>query len=99
MATELLMPRLGQSVESSLILSWKKQEGDAVTTGETVCEIETDKATFEVEANADGTLLKILFDEGEDVAVLTPIAIIGKPGEKIVVSPKPSGGRYGRQWR
>ena len=88
MAEEVLMPRLGQSVESSLILSWEKKEGETVKAGETLCEIETDKATFEVEAVADGTLLKVLYDEGDDVPVLTPIAIIGEPGEKIKITPK-----------
>ncbi|MBD3324353.1 2-oxo acid dehydrogenase subunit E2, partial [candidate division KSB3 bacterium] len=83
MATEVLMPRQGITVESCLLLEWRKSEGDAVQTGETLCEVETDKATFEVEAETDGTLLKQLFDAGADVPVLTPIAIIGQPGEDI----------------
>ncbi|MEW5815689.1 MAG: dihydrolipoamide acetyltransferase family protein [Spirochaetota bacterium] len=83
MATELLMPRQGNTVESCLILEWKKKEGDSVKTGEVVCEVETDKATFEVEASADGTLLKFFYQEGDDVPVLTPIAVIGTPGEDI----------------
>ena len=83
MAKELLMPKFGQSVESSVILDWKKKVGDQVKAGEVICEIETDKAAFEVEANADGELLKILYDEGQDVPVLTPIAIIGAPGEQV----------------
>lgn len=87
MATEVLMPRQGQSVESCLILEWKKAEGDAIKTGEIICEVETDKATFEVAAPADGFLLKRLFSEGADVKVLTPIAIIGEKGEGATGAP------------
>jgi len=83
MATEVCMPRQGQSVESCLILEWKKNEGDPVKAGEILCEVETDKATFEVEAPADGTLIKILHPKGADVPVLAPIAYIGVPGEQV----------------
>lgn len=83
MATEVLMPRQGNTVESCLILEWRKQEGESIQTGDVLCEVETDKATFEVEAEAEGTLLKRLFAEGTDVPVLTPIAIIGQPGEDL----------------
>ena len=65
MATEILMPRQGNSVESCVILEWRKNEGDSVKSGEIVCEVETDKATFEVESPADGVLLKQFFPEGE----------------------------------
>ncbi|GAK58113.1 catalytic domain of components of various dehydrogenase complexes [Candidatus Vecturithrix granuli] len=81
MATEILMPRQGNTVESCLILEWRKQEGESVQVGDVLCEVETDKATFEVESEAEGTLLKVLFAEGTDVPVLTPIAIVGQPGE------------------
>jgi pyruvate dehydrogenase E2 component (dihydrolipoamide acetyltransferase) len=80
---EILMPRQGQSVESCIILSWKKHEGDSVKTGEILCEVETDKATFEVEATGEGVLLKITQPEGSDVPVLTPIAYIGQAGEAV----------------
>ncbi|GAB4223367.1 MAG: dihydrolipoamide acetyltransferase family protein [Spirochaetales bacterium] len=83
MATEVLMPRQGQTVESCVILEWKKKEGDQVQKGETLCEVETDKAVFSVEAPEDGTVLKVLFPEGADVPVLTPIAYIGTKGEQI----------------
>jgi len=83
MAVEVVMPRQGNTVESCIILGWKKREGDAVQAGEALCEVETDKATFEVEAPEDGTLLKILHEEGEDVPVLQLIAIIGEQGEDI----------------
>ena len=83
MAHEVLMPRQGQSVESCIILAWKKKAGDTVAVGETICEVETDKATFEVEAPEAGTVLATLFDEGDDVPVLTPIAYIGEAGEAV----------------
>ncbi len=51
--------------------------------GDVLCEVETDKATFEVESETGGALLKVLFSEGSDVPVLTPIAIVGQPGEDI----------------
>jgi len=81
MAISVIMPRQGQSVESCIIVSWKKHAGDAVKAGDILCEVETDKATFEVESPAEGTLLAIFHEQGADVPVLTPIAAIGKPGE------------------
>lgn len=83
MATEVLMPRQGQSVESCIIVDWKVNEGDVVTAGQVLCEVETDKATFEVEATADGTVLGIFYPAEADVEVLKVIAVIGKPGEDI----------------
>ena len=83
MAKEILMPRQGNTVESCLILEWHKQEGESVQAGDILCEVETDKAAFEVESEEGGTVLKLLYPEGEDVAVLAPIAIIGDPGEDI----------------
>lgn len=83
MATEVLMPRQGQSVESCIIIEWKVAEGDTVTTGQALCEVETDKATFEVEATADGTMLGIFYPADADVDVLKVIAVIGQPGEDI----------------
>ncbi len=83
MATEVLMPRQGQSVESCIINSWMVKEGDVVSEGQPLCEVETDKATFEVEAPADGTMLGIFYPEDSDVEVLKIIAAIGEPGEDI----------------
>jgi len=83
MATPIIMPKQGQSVETCVIVGWKKRVGDAVKTGEVVCEVETDKATFEVESPAEGTLLAIFHDTGSEVPVLTPIAAIGAPGERV----------------
>ena len=82
MATEIVMPRQGQSVEACTIVRWLKQPGENVGSGEVLCEIETDKAAFEVESTASGTLLAQFVSEGEEVAVLTPIAAVGEPGEE-----------------
>jgi pyruvate dehydrogenase E2 component (dihydrolipoamide acetyltransferase) len=83
MATPVIMPKQGQSVETCVIVGWKKRPGDTVKAGEVICEVETDKATFEVESPAEGTLLAVFYDAGSDVPVLTPIAAIGKTGENV----------------
>jgi len=83
MAIAVLMPKQGQSVESCLIIKWNKKVGEKIKTEEPICEVETDKAVFEVEAPEAGTMLKIFYKEGDDVPVLNTIAIIGQPGEKI----------------
>ncbi len=87
---EVLMPRQGQTVESCVILEWKKKEGEKVQKGEILCEVETDKAVFSVEAPTDGILLKVLFPEGADVPVLTPIAYVGDIGEQLPNTSGPS---------
>ena len=81
MATAVIMPRQGNTVESCLITSWKKKVGDQISEGEVLCEIETDKAIMEVESTASGTVLALFFKEGEEVPVLTNIAAIGEQGE------------------
>lgn len=83
MAIEVLMPRQGQSVESCIIIEWKVAEGDTVAAGQALCEVETDKATFEVEAPEAGTVLGIFYPADADVEVLKVIAAIGNPGEDI----------------
>ena len=83
MAVVVLMPKQGQSVESCLIIKWNKKVGDKVKVEEPICEVETDKAVFEVVAPEAGTMLKIFYKEGDDVPVLNTIAIIGQAGEKI----------------
>ena len=75
------MPRQGNTVESCLIQEWKVKEGDAVKSDTTVCIVETDKATFDVPAGADGIILKLLHNAGDDVPVLQPIAVVGAAGE------------------
>jgi len=75
------MPRQGNTVESCIITDWKVKEGDTVTSETEICEVETDKASFQVPAGAGGTVLKLLHEAGDDVPVLKPIAIIGAAGE------------------
>ncbi len=82
MPIEVLMPALSPTMEKGNLAKWFKKEGDAVKTGDVIAEIETDKATMEVEAIDDGTLGRILVPEGtNDVAVNTPIAVILAEGE------------------
>ncbi len=82
MPTPVLMPALSPTMEKGNLAKWHKKEGDAVKSGDVIAEIETDKATMEVEAVDEGTLGKILVPEGtNDVAVNTPIAMILEEGE------------------
>ncbi len=83
MASIVVMPKQGNTVESCILLEWKKQEGDKISEGEILCEAETDKATIEVESTASGTVLKLLFEVDDEVPVQQPIAVIGEPGEDI----------------
>ena len=87
MPTEVKLPRLGQGMESGTIVKWLKSEGDAVEKGEALYELDTDKVTQEVEAEASGVLLKIAVAEGE-VPVGETIAFIGKEGETVEVTAK-----------
>ena len=82
MPIEVLMPALSPTMEAGKLAKWLKKEGDAVKSGDVIAEIETDKATMEVESVDEGTLGKILIEEGaEDVRVNTPIALILGEGE------------------
>jgi pyruvate dehydrogenase E1 component beta subunit len=83
MSTDILMPALSPTMTEGKLAKWLKHPGDAVKSGDVIAEIETDKATMEVEAVDEGTLLKILVEEGtEGVAVNTVIAQLGAEGEK-----------------
>lgn len=83
MATNVLMPKMGYDMTEGKILRWLKQEGDAVTKGEAIAEIQTDKVNIEIEAFAGGVLAKILHGADEDVPVGEVIGIIAAPGEKV----------------
>jgi len=83
MAVPVLMPRQGQSVETCIITKWHKAKGDPVRPGDILFSYETDKAAFDEEAKVEGVLLEILFQEGEEVPVLSNVAVIGKPGEDV----------------
>src|SRR5438132_1698064 len=92
MASEVLMPALSPTMTEGKIARWVKSEGETVRAGDVLAEIETDKATMEVEAVDEGVLAKIVIPEGTDhVAVNTPIALIAENGEdlgKISAKPK-----------
>ena len=83
MATTVHMEALSPTMEEGRLVKWTKQEGDAVKTGETLAEVETDKAVMELVARADGSLVKILVPEGKTVPVGAAVAYIGAPGESI----------------
>jgi pyruvate dehydrogenase E1 component beta subunit len=88
MATNILMPALSPTMEQGRLAKWLKKEGDAVRSGDVIAEIETDKATMEVESIDDGMLAKILVPDGTDnVAVNTPIAVIAEAGEEVALAP------------
>src|SRR6059058_4387940 len=91
MATEIKLPRLGQGMESGTIVKWLKSEGEAVQKGEPLYELDTDKVTQEVEAEASGVLLKIAISAGE-VEVGRTIAVIGEQGEQVELAPSEPAG-------
>lgn len=81
MATAVIMPKQGQSVETCIISKWFKNKGDKVSAGDILFSYETDKAAFDLESAADGILLDVYFEEGAEVPVLSNVAVIGLPGE------------------
>jgi pyruvate dehydrogenase E2 component (dihydrolipoamide acetyltransferase) len=83
MATQVVMPKLSPTMEEGQISRWLKQEGDKVSMGEPLAEIDTDKATMEMQALGSGVLRKILLKEGESVPLGQIIAVIGEPDEDI----------------
>ncbi|HEX3990176.1 MAG TPA: pyruvate dehydrogenase complex E1 component subunit beta, partial [Acetobacteraceae bacterium] len=91
MATQILMPALSPTMTEGKLARWLKHVGDDVRAGEVIAEIETDKATMEVEAVDEGKLAQILVDEGtEGVPVNTPIAVLSMNGETVALAPKAS---------
>src|SRR5882762_3080300 len=97
MATKVHMEALSPTMEEGRLVKWTKQEGDAVKTGDTLAEVETDKAVMELVARADGQLIKVMVAEGTTVPVGNVVAYIGAPGEKVdgdaapaPAAPKPS---------
>lgn len=81
MAEVVIMPKLGFNMDEGQLVKWHKQVGETVKKGEVLFEINTDKTTMPVEATEDGTLLKIILEEGAFAEVFTPIAVTGAPGE------------------
>jgi pyruvate dehydrogenase E2 component (dihydrolipoamide acetyltransferase) len=83
MATKVHMEALSPTMEEGRLVKWTKREGDAVKTGDTIAEVETDKAVMELVARADGQLVKVMVPEGSTVPVGSVVAYIGAPGEKV----------------
>ena len=81
MAEVVIMPKLGFNMDEGQLVKWHKQVGETVKKGEVLFEINTDKTTMPVEATEDGTLLKIILEEGAFAEVFTPIAVTGAPEE------------------
>src|SRR5487761_1650321 len=87
MATNILMPALSPTMTEGTLARWLKKEGDTIKAGDVIAEIETDKATMEVEAVDEGVLGKILVADGtEGVKVNAPIGVMGAPGEAVPTS-------------
>jgi pyruvate dehydrogenase E2 component (dihydrolipoamide acetyltransferase) len=98
MASPILLPKQGNTVETCSLVRWIKKKGDHVKQGEIVCEVETDKAMFDIDSPEDGVLLELFFNEGDDVPVLTNIAVVGNPGDDYSeFVPKKSGSSVGDQ--
>ncbi len=83
MAEKVLMIALSPTMETGTLVKWHKKEGDKVSSGDVLCEVETDKATMDYESSTEGTLLKIVLPEGGQAPVGGTIAVIGSPGEDI----------------
>ena len=91
MASEVVMPRMGLTMEEGTLVSWRKAEGQKVNAGEPLFEIETDKSTVEIEADKTGVLGKILVQVGTTVPVGTVIGILVKEGETLPACEAPGG--------
>lgn len=83
MATEITMPKLGLTMTEGTVDNWAKKEGDAVSKGEVVCTISSEKLSYDIESPVDGTLIQILVAEGDDAECTAPIGYIGEPGEQV----------------
>jgi pyruvate/2-oxoglutarate dehydrogenase complex dihydrolipoamide acyltransferase (E2) component len=85
MATKVLMEALSPTMEEGRLVEWKKKEGDTVSAGDVLAEVETDKAVMDLVARAGGTLLKQFVTAGTTVPVAEVVAVIGQPGEEVAV--------------
>jgi pyruvate dehydrogenase E2 component (dihydrolipoamide acetyltransferase) len=83
MATIVIMPKQGQSVESCILTALLKKRGDAVQPGDALFAYETDKASFEEESKIAGQVLEVFYNEGDEIPVLANVLVIGQPGESI----------------
>src|SRR5438874_13574955 len=83
MATLIMMPKLSPTMGEGVLLKWLKKEGEKVSPGEAIAEVETDKANMEFPLEDEGTLLKHLVKEGETIKLGAPITVLGEPGESV----------------
>ncbi len=83
MAEKIIMPQGGQDISEGRVVKWRKAEGDPVAQGEVICEVETEKAVFEVESPIAGVLLKIIVPAGKVAPVFSAIGVVGRPGEAL----------------
>ncbi len=81
MASKVIMPQGGQDLTTGRVVRWLKKVGDTVKKGEVICEVETEKAVFEVAAPQDGEVLKIIAHDGDEVEILSTIGYVGIAGE------------------
>ncbi len=95
MPIELTMPRLSDTMEQGTVVKWNVKEGDTVASGDVVADVETDKATMELQVFDDGTIAKLAIAEGTQVAVGTVIAIIAEEGEDVATAAKAAGAESG----
>ena len=93
MAETISMPKLGFDMAEGTLVRWVKNEGEAINKGDVLAEIETDKATVEVESSASGVVLKHLVDQGAVVPVSEPIAVVGEEGEEVGDQPSADSGQ------
>ncbi|MDR1626805.1 MAG: lipoyl domain-containing protein, partial [Spirochaetia bacterium] len=85
MATFIRMPQKGLTEESAILTKWYVQEGQAVAEGQYIFALETGKATFDVEAETSGTVLRLLANEGDEVPIKKTVCVIGTPGESFTI--------------
>ena len=92
MSTDVIMPALGFDMTEGLLARWLKNEGDPVVKGQAIAEIETEKATVEIEAAVSGILVRIIVQAGETVPIGTLIGVIAEAGDEVttVSAPSPS---------
>src|SRR5258708_13578998 len=81
MATVIVMPRLSPTMEEGVLAKWTKKEGDKVSPGDVIAEVETDKANMDFPLEDEGVLLKFLVKEGETIKLGAPVAVLGQAGE------------------
>ena len=90
MAIIIEMPKLSDTMSVGTLVKWHKKAGDLVKNGDILAEVETDKATMELENFDDGTLLEIFVGEGDEVPIWSPLAAVGEPGEDVGAPAKPA---------